>query len=86
MFPFTAIAPPVTLKSAFSDSTLPRKHRLHLTSSPSSASAWLPTAICDLPMMPAKAESTFLVGILTQTFVGLFALLKAMHEVPPIET
>ena len=82
--PLTAIEPPKTEKSAFSASTPPRKHRLHLTSVPSSASAPLPTGTSDRPMIPAKLVLTLRVGIRTRTFVGLTPpLLKAMHEVPP---
>ena len=84
--PLTAIAPPLTEKSALPASTGPRKHRLHLTSRPSSASAWLPTATLDLPMMPAKFVLTLRVGMRTQTFLGAVALSKAMHDVPPIAT
>src|SRR5689334_12356859 len=77
--PFTAMAPPVTSKSAFCASTLPRKHRVHLTSTPIEASAWLPTAMVELPVTPPKKVDTFLVGIHTRTFLGEVWLSKEMQ-------
>src|SRR6476469_1367319 len=72
--PLTAIEPPVTSKSAFCASTLPRKQSVHFTVVLTAASAWLPTLIVEAPVTPPKKVETVLVGIQTRIFVGEVAL------------